>query len=107
MPGTDSNEDVTYIIEENARDYLPNEQIVTITYHPREITADELDTGCYVYVKADFYGKTKDKYQKELAFIDRELKAAIAQGDQVIILSLNRKRREALFEALTQNRTPY
>ncbi|MDE6318234.1 MAG: DUF4825 domain-containing protein, partial [Lachnospiraceae bacterium] len=107
VPGTDSNEDVTYIIEEDARDYLPNEQIVTVTYHPREITADELDTGCYVYVKADFYGKTKDKYQKELAFIDGELKAAIAQGDQVIILSLNRKRREALFDALTQNRTPY
>lgn len=107
VSGTDSNEDVTYIIEDNARDYLPNEQIVTTTYHPREITADELDTGCYVYVKADFYGKTKDKYQTELAFIDRELKAAIAQGDQVIILSLNRKRREALFDALTQNRTPY
>lgn len=131
VPGTDSNEEVTYIIEddsnsllgkdaevipleegEDKRDYLPNEQITTTTirsttYQAREVTADELDTGCYVYVKADFYGKVKEKYQKEMAFIDWELKAAIDQGDQVIILSLNRKRREALFDALTQNRTPY
>lgn len=133
VPGTDSNDDTTYVIkddgnpllgkevevipleeDEDKRDYLPNEQITTTTirattttYRPREITADELDTGCYVYVKADFYGKVKEKYQKEIAFIDWELKAAIDQGDQVIILSLNRKRREALFDALTQNRTPY
>lgn len=107
VPGTDSNTDTTYVIKddgEDNRDYLPNEQIVTTTYQPREITADELDSGCYVYVKADFYGKVKDKYQEEMAFIDRELKAAT---DQVIILSLNRKRREALFDALAQNRTPY
>lgn len=122
VPGTDSNTDTTYVIEddgnsmlgkdaeviplEEGEDYLPNEQIITTTYLPSEtVNVDELgSSGCYVYVKADFYGKVKDKYQEEMAFIDRELKAA---ADQVIILSLNRKRREALFDALTQNRTPY
>ena len=39
-----------------------------------------------------------------MTFIDSELKAAV---NQVIILSLNRERREALFDALTANRTPY
>lgn len=104
VPGTDSNDETTHIIEEDARDYLPNEQITTTDYQPREITADEKDSGCYVYVKANFYGKVKEKYVEEMAFIDRELKTST---DQVIILSLNRKRREALFDALTQNQTPY
>ncbi len=105
VPGTDSNEDATYIIEEEGRDYLPNEQIRETVYPATEVNVDELGrSGCYVYVKADFYGRVKDKYAEEMAFIDRELKSA---ADQVIILSLNRKRREALFDALTQNRTPY
>lgn len=130
VSGTDSNTETTYVIKDDGdpmpgkdaewipleegeeRDYLPNEEITTTTiratnYKPREITADEVDSGCYVYVKADFFGKVKNKYQEEMAFIDGELKTVIDQGDQVIILSLNRKRREALFDALTQNRTPY
>lgn len=126
VPGTDSNDDTTYIIddgegngsnpllskdselipleEEDKVDYLPNEQITTTTYQANEVNVDELKSGCYVYVKADFYGKVKDKYQEEMAFVDTELKAA---ANQVIILSLNRERREALFDALTANRTPY
>ena len=126
VPGTDSNDDTTYIMDdgedngsnpllskdrevipldgEDKVDYLPNEQITTTTYQAQEVNVDELKSGCYVYVKADFYGKVNDKYQEEMAFIDRELKAA---ANQVIILSLNRERREALFDALTANRTPY
>ncbi len=113
--GTDSNDDTTYVIDDNTSrtaetheegsvDYLPNEQITTTTYQPTEVNVDELISGCYVYVKADFYGKVKGKYQDEMAFIDGELKAA---ADQVIVLSLNRERREALFDALCANRTPY
>ena len=126
VPGTDSNNDITYImedakeedrsnpllntehevipLEEDQVDYLPNEQITTTIYQPGEVNVDELYSGCYVYVKADFYGKVKDKYQEEMAFIDGELKAS---ANQVIILSLNRERREALFDALAVNRTPY
>lgn len=110
--GTDSIDDTTYLIdddsapveEEGKVDYLPSEQITTITYQPTEVNVDELQSGCYVYVRADFYGQVNDKYQEEMAFIDAELKAA---ANQVIILSLNRERREALFDALTANRTPY
>lgn len=121
VPGTDSNDDTTYIMEDKSNpllntehevipleedqvDYLPNEQITTTTYQPSEVNVDELYSGCYVYVRADYDGKVKDKYEEEMAFIDRELKAA---ADQVIILSLNRERREALFDALAANRTPY
>lgn len=131
VPGTDSNDDTTYIMDDNQSaenegrsggvlshedvylpaeemedktDYLPNETITTTTYQPTEVNVDELQSGCYVYVKADFYGKVNDKYQEEMAFIDTELKAA---ANQVIILSLNRERRETLFDALTANRTPY
>lgn len=106
VPGTDSNDDTTYIMDdgEDMTDYLPNETITTTTYQPTEVNVDELQSGCYVYVRADFYGKVNDKYQEEMAFIDTELKAA---ANQVIILSLNRERREALFDALTANRTPY
>lgn len=144
VPGTDSNDDTTYIMDdgeendsnpllskdwevipleegeqpaeeekrdylpaeemEDKTDYLPNETITTTTYQPTEVNVDELQSGCYVYVRADFYGKVNDKYQEEMAFIDTELKTA---ANQVIILSLNRERREALFDALTANRTPY
>lgn len=116
VPGTDTNDDTTYIIddhtfsetdvqeEEGKSDYLPNEQIVTITFQPQEVNVDELYSGCYVYVRADFDGKVKDKYQKEMTFIDKELKGITGQ---VVILSLNRERREALFDAMTANRTPY
>lgn len=125
VPGTDSNdddttyiadeEDTTYTIDDNSAhteesqetegkaDYLPNEQITT-TYQPVEINIDRLDNRCYVYIKADYDSQIKEKYREEMTFIDSELKAAV---NQVIILSLNRERREALFDALTANRTPY
>lgn len=121
VPGTDSNEETTYIIddggnplfsedweavpleEEESVDYLPNEQI-TVTYQPHEVNVDELDNRCYVYVKADFDKKVKEQYREEMEFINNEVEAAAAH---VIVLSLNRERREALLDALTENRTPY
>ncbi len=133
VPGTDSNDDTTYVIngtavpgkdsdynpmldtdwevipleeemaEEVKVDYLPNEMIRTTEYQPREITADEIDEGCYLYVKAD-YDKINGKYAQEMTFIDEELRKA---ASDVIILSLNRRRREALFDGLTKNRTLY
>lgn len=125
VPGTDSNDDdTTYIVDEddttyiiddnNARtaetqeevsvDYLPDEEITTTVYPPREVDIDRLDNRCYVYIRAAYDNKVKEKYRDEMAFIDSELKAA---ADRVIILSLNRERREALFDALCENRTPY
>lgn len=115
VSGTDSSDDTTYVIDDTADhaeaaqedkvDYLPNEQI-TVTYRPTEkVDVDELGgSDCYVYIKANFNGKVKDAYREEMTFIDGEIKKAV---DQVIILSLNRERREALFDALTANRTPY
>lgn len=117
VPGTDMNDDTTYMIDdsgyrteevqeayEGKTDYLPNEQIVEITYEPDEVNVDELHSGCYVYVKADFDGKVRDKYQEEMAYIDEELKTVVYQ---VIVLSLNRENRDALFDSLAANRTPY
>lgn len=124
VPGTDSNDDTTYIAdeedttyvidddtynmeeaqEEGSVDYLPDEQITTTVYPPSEINIDRLDNRCYVYIRAAYDNKVKEKYRDEMAFIDSELKAA---ADRVIILSLNRERREALFDALCENRTPY
>lgn len=120
VPGTDSNnDDTTYIIEDDGNpmlngdvevipleesvDYLPNEEITVTTYQPRNVNVDELEGGCYLYVKADFE-RVPEKYLDEMNFIDSELKAA---GSEAVILSLNSKRREALFDALTENRTPY
>ena len=125
VPGTDSNDDdtsyivdeddTTYMIEddtartaetreESSVDYLPDEEITTTVYPPREVDIDRLDNRCYVYIRAAYDNKVKEKYRDEMAFIDNELKAA---ADRVIILSLNRERREALFDALCENRTPY
>ncbi len=117
VPGTDTNDDTTYMIDdsgyrteevqevyEGKTDYLPNEQIVETTYEPDEVNVDELHSGCYVYVKADFDGKVRDKYQEEMAYIDEELKTVVYQ---VIVLSLNRENRDALFDSLAANRTPY
>ncbi|MDE7233125.1 MAG: DUF4825 domain-containing protein, partial [Lachnospiraceae bacterium] len=91
------------IAEKEMVGYLPNETITTTTYLPREVNVDEIDTGCYVYVKADF-GKVQEKYREEMDFIDSELQKA---AGNVIILSINRNRREQLFDVLTENRTPY
>ncbi len=117
VPGTDMNDDTTYMIDdsgyrteevqeayEGKTDYLPNEQIVEITYEPDEVNVDELHSGCYVYVKADFDVKVRDKYQEEMAYIDEELKTVVYR---VIVLSLNRENRDALFDSLAANRTPY
>lgn len=117
VPGTDTNDDTTYMIDdsgyrteevqevyEGKTDYLPNEQIVETTYEPDEVNVDELYSGCYVYVKADFDGKVRDKYQEEMAYIDEELKTVVYR---VIVLSLNRENRDALFDSLAANRTPY
>lgn len=117
VPGTDMNDDTTYMIDdsgyrteevqevyEGKTDYLPNEQIVETTYEPDEVNVDELYSGCYVYVKADFDGKVRDKYQEEMAYIDEELKTVVYR---VIVLSLNRENRDALFDSLAANRTPY
>ncbi len=90
--------------DEEEVDYLPNEQITTVTYQPHEVNKDEIRAGCYVYVKADYYGKVKDKYREAMDYINEQLQALT---DQVVILSLNRDRREALYDALTANRTPY
>lgn len=119
VPGTDSNDDTTYILEDDGNpmlsedwevtpleesvDYLPNEEITVTTYQPRNVNVDELEGGCYIYVKADF-DRVPEKYLEEMNFIDSELKAA---GEGAVILSLNSKRREALFDALTENRTLY
>ncbi|MDE7199866.1 MAG: DUF4825 domain-containing protein, partial [Lachnospiraceae bacterium] len=120
VPGTDSNDDSTYIIDDEAvppeekteylpnetiaeEEYLPPETITTTTYQPSEVNVDELEGGCYIYVTADF-SRVQEKYLEEMRFIDDELKTA---GDGVIILSLNSKRREELFDALTENRTLY
>lgn len=107
VSGIDKNDDTTYVPEDSIYEdsvaYLPNEQI-TVTYQPQEVNVDEIKSGCYVYVKADYRGKVKPKYQEAMDFIDGQLRAA---ADQVIILSLNRERREALFDALTASRTPY
>lgn len=114
VPGTDSS-DTTYILDdgtddqikivplEEQVDYLPNETITTTTYQPEEVDVDGLDGGCYIYVKADF-ARVPEKYLEEMNFIDSELKTA---GDGAIILSLNSKRREELFDTLTENRTLY
>lgn len=125
VPGTDSNDDdttyivdeddTTYMIDDNTArtaetreevsvDYLPDEEITTTVYPPSEINIDRLDNRCYVYIRAEYDNKVNEKYRDEMAFIDSELKAA---ADRVIILSLNRERREALFDALCENRTPY
>lgn len=113
VSGKDSDDDTTYIMDDEANsqaapsegqtDYLPNETITTTAYQPREVNVDELDGGCYIYVTADF-DKVQEKYLEEMKFIDGELKTA---GDGAIILSLNSKRREELFDTLTENRTPY
>ena len=111
LPSTETTstltrEDTSSSEEKVDYDYLPNETITTTTIStaiPREINEDEIDEGCYVYVKAD-YDRVQEKYREEIDFIDSELQKAA--GD-VIILSINRNMREKLFDALTENRTPY
>lgn len=98
-------DDTTYILEDGV-EYLPNEQITTtsMTYPAKEINIDELShAGCYVYMKAD-YSKVNDKYFEEIEWISGELESV---AEEVVVLSLNREIREELFDAMTENRTPY
>lgn len=96
-------DDTTYIMEDKA-DYLPNEEITTTSYPAKEIPAGELShTGCYVYVKAD-YEDVEERYREEMERINGELESV---AEEVIVLSLNREIRDELFEAMTDNRTPY
>ncbi len=121
VPGTDINEETTYMIDdsgstvntvEESVDYLPNEQITEIDippasesvtehhyYMPAEIDTDK----CYLYVKAD-YSDVKEKYLEEMEYINSELEHA---AGRVIVLRVNRAIRDEMFAALAQNRTEY
>lgn len=92
------------VSEENKVDYLPNEKISTTVYPLKEINVDDLPhAGCYVYVKADYDG-IEDSYLEQMEQVNRELESVT---QEVIVLSFNREIREKLFDALTDNRTPY
>lgn len=97
-------DDTTYMLEDKV-DYLPNEEIITTTTYPaKEIDIDHLSYGrCYVYVKAD-YGDVETGYLEEMEQMNGELESV---AEEVVVLSLNREIREELFDALTDNRTPY
>lgn len=90
---------------EDKIDYMPNEEIITTTTYPaKEIDIDHLSYGgCYVYVKAD-YGDVETGYLEEMEQMNGELESV---AEEVVVLSLNREIREELFDALTDNRTPY
>ena len=107
VPGTDSNDDTTYIVDgsydttaahEESRDYLPNEQIIT-TGTAAEISSEK----CYVYVKAD-YSDVQEKYLDEMEYINSELETA---AGRVIVISINQEIRSEMFAALAKNRTEY
>lgn len=83
---------------EESMDYLPNEQITTIG-----TAADSSSEKCYVYVKAD-YSDVKEQYLDEMEYINSELETA---AGRVIVISINQKIRNEMFEALAKNRTEY
>lgn len=102
VPGTDSNEDSTYMIEDpgadNTVEYLPDES-VTVTYIPEEFHTGE----CYLYVTAE-HAKLREKYWEEMAYIDGELQKAAGQA---IVTRINRGVSEETFETLAGHRTRY
>ncbi|MDE6847213.1 MAG: DUF4825 domain-containing protein [Lachnospiraceae bacterium] len=110
VPGTDINEDTTYIIDDNGGmtggseeaegsvDYLPNEQITT-----EETAVDFSTEKCYVYVKAD-YSDIQEKYLDEMEYINSELETA---AGRVIVISINQEIRSEIFATLAENRTEY
>ncbi len=120
VPGTDVNDDTTYLIEdsgsasnevEESVDYLPAEEI-TATYIPSEsenatqhhdTSAEAVSDKCYVYVKAD-YSDVKEKYLEEMEYINRELEGV---ANRVVVVSINRAIRDEMFDILTKNRTEY
>lgn len=105
--GTDVNDDSTYIIEddsnaavatEESRDYLPNEQIITVSG-----TAGGFPQKCYVYVKADYSG-IKEKYLGEMEYINSELETTAEQGS---VVTVGQRFRAEICAALAKNRTEY
>lgn len=130
VPGTDSNEETTYVIEddswsvmplkpplsveyipteeagtkemEDSRDYLPNEQITTVS---TPVFSGRESDQCYVYVKADYSG-VKEEHLEEMEYINSQLEAA---ADQAVVMSGNEAEmiRKELLAALSENRTNY
>lgn len=113
VPGTDINEETTYMIDdtgsmagepeetEGSVDYLPNEQITTevVGAESVEFSTDK----CFVYVKGD-YSDVQEKYLDEMEYIGSELE--IVAG-HVIVISINQKIRDGMFDTLAENRTEY
>lgn len=123
VPGTDINDDTTYIYEdtssttepvEESKDYLPDEKITeeAVEYLPNEqITGGEgsdlpeenFFDSYYVYVKAD-YTDVKARDLGEMEYINSELEAAAGRA---IVTSINQKIRGDMFAALAGYRTAY
>lgn len=130
VPGTDSNDAATYMIEdesesatplnpprsteyvateetgteetESSHDYLPNEQITTVSVPM--FSGKESDL-CYVYVKADYSG-VEEADLEEMESINSRLEA---MADQAVVVSDEEADafRKELLAALSENRTKY
>lgn len=118
VPGTDSDsDDTTYMIEdeswevlplednpsdeeieESSKDYLPNEEITTVSMSPSS-QADQ----CYVYLKADYSG-VKKQYLEEMEYINLELENV---ADRVVVASVNQKPLKDILAFLAENKTEY
>ncbi|MBD5503655.1 MAG: DUF4825 domain-containing protein [Lachnospiraceae bacterium] len=102
--GALAHEDIFYtdepeqIATEGSRDYLPNEQIVTVSG-----AVGGFPQKCYVYVKADYSG-IKEKYLSEMEFINAELETA---AEQRIVVTAGQRFRTEICAALAGNRTEY
>ncbi len=123
VPGTDINDDTTYIYEdtgsttepvEESKDYLPDEKITeeAVDYFPNEqitegsgsdLPEENFFDSYYVYVKAD-YTDVKARDLGEMEYINSELEAAAGHA---IVTSMNQKIREDMFAALAENKTEY
>ena len=123
VPGTDINDDTTYIYEdtgsttepvEESKDYLPDEKITeeVVDYFPNEqitegsgsdLPEENFFDSYYVYVKAD-YTDVKARDLGEMEYINSELEAAAGRA---IVTSINQKIRGDMFAALAGYRTAY
>ncbi len=123
VPGTDINDDTTYIYEdtgsttepvEESKDYLPDEKITeeAVDYFPNEqitegsgsdLPEENFFDSYYVYVKAD-YTDVKARDLGEMEYINSELEAAAGRA---IVTSINQKIRGDMFAALAGYRTAY
>lgn len=123
VPGTDINDDTTYIYEdtgsttepvEESKDYLPDEKITeeAVDYFPNEqitegsgsdLPEKNFFDSYYVYVKAD-YTDVKARDLGEMEYINSELEAAAGRA---IVTSINQKIRGDMFAALAGYRTAY